>query len=121
MYIGKNSNPPVVSNNPSINKPTKVAISALRFRESSFNPFFSNITETPRGPASNSKSNNIIELYNLPISYLASFRLIAIGKETAIIVIVAIILPVEEAFSSLTTSAIIIPIGTIINTVQNMF
>ena len=38
-----NSNPPLESNNPIINNPTNVAMSALRFRESSFNPFLSNI------------------------------------------------------------------------------
>ena len=120
-YIGTNSNPPVVSNNPRISNPINVVMSALRFKDSSFNPFLSSIIEIPRGPASNIKSKKIIELYNTPKSLLASFRLYAIGAVTAIIVNVAIILPDDEACSSLITSAIIIPIGTIINSVHKVF
>ena len=115
-----NSNPPLESNNPIINNPTNVAMSALRFRESSFNPFLSNIIDMLRGPASNIKSKIIIELYNSPKSALASLRLRAIGAAIAINVKVAIILPDEDAFSSLITSAIIIPIGITINSVQIM-
>ena len=120
-YIGTNSNPPLVSNSPRISNPIKVVMSALRLNESSLRPLLSNIIEIPRGPASNSKSKKIIELYNSPISLLAALRLKAIGAATAIIVRVAIILPVEDASSSLTTSATIIPIGTTINRVQTIF
>ena len=121
MYIGMNSNPPVVSNKPRISNPINVVMSAFRFRESSFNPFLSSIMEIPRGPANNIKSNKIIEFSSTPKSLRASFRLQAIGAATAIIVNVAIILPEEEACSSLITSAMIMPIGTSINNVHVIF
>ncbi len=121
MYIGMNSNPPVVSNNPRISNPSNVVMSALRFKESSFKPFLSSIIEIPRGPASNIKSNKIIEFSSTPKSLRASFRLQAIGAATAIIVNVAIILPEDDACSSLITSAMIMPIGTSINNVHVIF
>ena len=121
MYSGMNSNPPVVSNNPKNSNPINVVMSAFLFRESSFKPFLSSIIETPRGPASNIKSNKIIEFSSTPKSLRASFRLQAIGAATAIIVNVAIILPDDDACSSLITSAMMMPIGTTINNVHVMF
>ena len=120
IYIVRNSKPPLVSNRPSTKSPNRVVISALRFSESSLRPFLASSIEIPNGPASNIKSNRIVDSKTFPISCLATLRLYAIGAATAINVRVAIIRPVDEAFFSSSTSMTIMPIGMISSNVHRI-
>ena len=115
----KNNKPPLVSNSPKTSSPVSVTISAASSSVSSFSPFLANISETDNGPSNRIESNRIVAFLMLSPEP-ASFNAKAIGAATSSSVMVAIILPAEEASFSLRTSKMIIPIGIIIIKTQKI-